>query len=219
MSDVLVIVSAALFDRARDAAGKKLRKGSVWPTDAYVSTNKAIANKLTGDLWLVTVREESLWLVAVLQRPRHDGRAWTAAANAVPVVDITELAGQLEFDSGTGVNVERMAMSLQTPRGLTAGDVAKLKAAAAGGRSAAIGEAELEAVVVKITAAVLGRTEAEVRADRKAAFKALEKAMKAGIDPDPRPEPAADPKYRELALRYRIPVELSDEEAAALDVD
>ncbi|MCY1059547.1 hypothetical protein [Nannocystis sp. SCPEA4] len=166
MSAVLVIVSAALFDRARDAAGKKLRKGSVWPTDAYVSTNKAIANKLTGDLWLVTVREESLWLVAVLQRPRHDGRAWTAAANVVPVVDITELAGELEFDSGTGVNVERMAMSLQTPRGLTAGDVAKLKAAAAGGRSAAIGEAELEAVVVKITAAVLERTEAEVRADR-----------------------------------------------------
>ncbi|MDC0672548.1 tetratricopeptide repeat protein [Nannocystis radixulma] len=131
-----------------------------------MSTHKAIANKLTGDLWLVTVREESLWLVAVLQRPRHDGRAWTAAANLVPVVDITELAGELEFDSGTGVNVERMAMSLQTPRGLTAGDVAKLKAAAAGGRSAAIGEAELEAVVVKITAAVLDRTEAEVRADR-----------------------------------------------------
>ena len=103
--------------------GKKLRKGSVWPTDAYVSTHKAIANKLTGDLWLVTVREESLWLVAALRRPRHDGRAWTAAANVVPVVDITELAGELEFDSGAGVNVERMAMSLQTPRGLTAGDV------------------------------------------------------------------------------------------------
>ena len=55
--------------------------------------------------------------------------------------------------------------------------------------------------------------------DAKAAFKALEKAMKAGSDPDPRPELAADPKYRDLALQYRIPVELGDVEAAALGLE
>ncbi|WAS90931.1 hypothetical protein [Nannocystis punicea] len=165
MADVLAIVSAALFDKARDARGRPLRKGSIWATDAYASTNKAIAGKLSGDLWLVTVRDEALWLVAVLERPRHDGRAWQAAANVVPVVDITELASELEFDTGSGVHCERMAMSLQTPRGLTAGDVARLKTAAAGAASSEIAGAELDAAIVKITAAVLGRTEAEVRAD------------------------------------------------------
>lgn len=166
MSDVLAIVSAAVFDKARDARGKPLRIGATYATDVYVSNNKTIAGKLSGDLYLVTVRDGALWLVAVLERPRHDGSAWRAAANVVPVVDITALASGLEFDTGSGVNLERMAMSLQTPRGLTAGDVARLRGAVAAAPSFAVDEAVIEALVVKLAAAVLGRTEAEVRADR-----------------------------------------------------
>ena len=42
------------------------------------------------------------------------------------------------------------------------------------------------------------------------------RAMASGEDPEPGPEVASRGDYRELALRFGVPVELTDEEAAAL---
>ena len=44
-------------------------------------------------------------------------------------------------------------------------------------------------------------------------------AMAGGTDPNPGPEVAARTDYRELAMRFGIPVELTDEEAASLGPD
>lgn len=158
--DMLVIVSAARFEKARDADQRPLRVGSVYPIDRFVSSHKALPNKLAGDLYLVTVRRDTLWLVGVLRRPRHAGDAWKAAPNTLAIVDVTQVAPQLVFDTGSGIHRERMAMSLQCPRALTSGDVARLQGAIDAAPSAEAGAAVVEATVVKVAAVVLGRSEA-----------------------------------------------------------
>lgn len=179
MSSVLAILSADIFRKARDASGRPLALGSVYPTTTYASTNRAIASKLDADLYLVTVQEGRLWLAAVLRRPKSGAKGWTAKPNVVPVADIQHLVPKLRFDSGSGINAKQMAMSLQTPRGLTDADVALLEGALEGGGSkgapksastgaaaAKVTPATIEAAVVAITARILGKTEATVRADR-----------------------------------------------------
>ncbi len=171
MGSVLAILSAAKFATARDAAGRALRPGSVYPVDAYASENPVIARKLTADLYLVTVREGRLWLVGALRRPKFTkGTGWRGKANGVPITDITGLVPRLTFDSGAGVQQAKLAMSLQTPRGLTDKDVTLIEQAIAA--SPVITPGMVEATVVRVTALVLDRTEAAVRADqgRYAAF-------------------------------------------------
>ena len=115
MGSVLAILSAAAFAKARDAAGRALRLGSIYPVDAYASANPVIAGKLTADLYLVTVRDGRLWLVGALRRPKFArATGWRARANVVPVTDITGLVPRLSFDSGAGVHPAKLAMSLQT---------------------------------------------------------------------------------------------------------
>jgi Tetratricopeptide repeat len=177
MSSVLAILGAEIFRKARDANGRPLALGSVYPTTTYASTNRAIASKLDADLYLVTVHEGRLWIAAVLRGPRSGAKGWAAKPNVVRVVDIQHLVPRLRFDSGAGINAKQMAMSLQTPRGLTDADIALLEGAIAGrgkgankgATRAAAGKvtpATIEAVVVMITARILGKTEAAVRADR-----------------------------------------------------
>lgn len=137
MPDLLAIVSKAVFEKQ---AGKSPALGARLRMDRYVSANKNLAPLATGGrLYLVTVRppDEELWLVAVLDQPKHDGTAWIARPCDTPLTDISPLRAKIKFESGTGITAKAgaLGMSLQTPRALTAADTALLDAAA--GSSAA----------------------------------------------------------------------------------
>ncbi len=128
MADVMAIVSKAVFEKF---AGKAPAVGVELGLDRYTSANKnldAVANN--GRLFLVTVRppNEALWLVAVLEHPKFDGEAWVAPQSTQPITDITALRDKLKFESGKGITAApgALGMSLQTPRQLTAEDVALL---------------------------------------------------------------------------------------------
>lgn len=143
MANVMAIVSKAVFDKMVGKAKPKL--GDVLVTNQYVSNNPRLdAVKGGGALFLVTVRppDEALWLVAILENPKHNGSAWVSAANAIAMTDIGALKDKLKFDSGNGIQAKpgALGMSLQTPRVLTDGDVALLRKAAGGAAPAASSE-------------------------------------------------------------------------------
>jgi hypothetical protein len=132
---VLAVVSKKVFEADARVGGKKLGLGGVWPTAKYVSTHASLRPLAEGGhLFLATVRppDEALWLVAVLLSPALDATGWRAAANGVPITDITPLKSKLRFASGSGITAAKgkLGMSLQTPRTLTAGDEALLRQAA-----------------------------------------------------------------------------------------
>jgi formylglycine-generating enzyme required for sulfatase activity len=132
MANVMAIVSKAVFDKMVGKAKPKL--GDVLSTNQYVSNNPRLESvRGGGALFLVTVRppDEALWLVAILENPKHNGTAWVSAANAVAMTDISKLKDKLKFDSGNGIQAKpgALGMSLQTPRVLTDADVALLRAA------------------------------------------------------------------------------------------
>ena len=127
MADLLAIISKAVFEV--DSKGAAV--GQVLPLDKYVSTNKALEPlRAGGRLFLVTVRppDERLWLVSVLESPKHDGKAWVAKRNVRPIADVSHLRGSIRFTSNSGISATKgaMGMSLQTPRELTAQDVGLL---------------------------------------------------------------------------------------------
>ena len=146
MPDMMAIVSKAVFERE---AGKSPAVGTRLGMDRYVSTNKNLGALAGGGrLYLVTVRppSEDLWLVAILDQPKHDGEAWVAARCGTPITDITSLRAKIKFESGSGITAKKgaLGMSLQTPRALTADDAALLDQAAsqaAGPSAAAAGQA------------------------------------------------------------------------------
>jgi uncharacterized protein (TIGR02996 family) len=132
MADVMAIASKAVFEKA---AGKRPALGAQLAIDRYVSTSKNLTPLARGGrLFVVTVRppDERLWLIAVLDQPVFDGAQWIAAPSAVAITDITHLRAQLQFESGAGLTPKpgALAMSLQTPRVLSAEAVALLEAAA-----------------------------------------------------------------------------------------
>ena len=132
MPDMMAIVSKAVFERE---AGKHPTPGTRLAMDRYVSTNKNLDPLAGGGrLYLVTVRppNEDLWLVAILDQPKHDGEAWVGKKCGTPITDITHLRSKLTFQSGTGIKAKpgALGMSLQTPRALTAADAALLDEAA-----------------------------------------------------------------------------------------
>lgn len=134
MTDLFVIIARAQFEAEHRAA----KVGDTLGYTRYVSTHAALEPVRTGgSLFLVTVRppDERLWLLAELRDPKHDGKAWVAAPSTVAVRDITALIPKLKFASGKGVTAKKgaLGMSLQTPRALTAEDVALLR----GGKAAA----------------------------------------------------------------------------------
>ncbi len=128
MSDVMAIVSKAVFEKV---AGKAPKVGTALGMDRYVSANKGLAPLGGGGkLYLVTVRppDEALWLVAVLDNPAFSGSEWVATACTTPITDISSLKPSLVFENGKGLPTTKgtLGMSLQTPRVLTAADVALL---------------------------------------------------------------------------------------------
>ena len=130
MPDMMAIVSKAVFEK--DAPKAKL--GDVLPMKLYKSASKHLDRLQEGGrLFLVTVRppDEALWLVAVLESPQFSGDKWKAAANRFPVTNLTPIIGKLKFESGKGLAAKKgaLGMSLQTPRVVTAGDVALMIAA------------------------------------------------------------------------------------------
>lgn len=124
---MLAIISKAVFEK--EAAGRA--PGEVLPVDRYRSASKHLEPlRAGGRLFLVTVRPpvESLWLVAVLEGLGFEDKEWRAAPNRVPITDITALIPRIRFESGKGIQAAKgaLGMSLQTPRALSAGDVALL---------------------------------------------------------------------------------------------
>ena len=126
MASVMAIVSKAIFG----AQASGLGVGDVWGTDRYVSTNKRLAPLAEGGtLFLVTVRAgDELWLVGALEEPKHDGKAWVAAANGAPIRVISDLLPKLVLANGKGITPKpgKLGMSLQSPRVLAEADVALL---------------------------------------------------------------------------------------------
>ncbi len=124
MTDLLAIVSKAVFDKTSPHAAV----GEVLDLDRYLSTHKALEPlREGGRLFLVTVRppDEQLWLVAVLEKPKHDGKAWVAKKNVRPISDLSSVRSRVRFTSNSGISATKgaLGMSLQTPRQLTPADV------------------------------------------------------------------------------------------------
>jgi hypothetical protein len=129
MASVLAIVSKAVFEKQ---ARRDVDLGAVIGLDRYASSHKAFEAVADGGaIFMVTVRppDEKLWLVGILENPKREGDTWVAAANAVPLVDITTAIAKLQFTTGAGLHAKKgaLGMSLQTPRGLTDADVALLR--------------------------------------------------------------------------------------------
>lgn len=127
---MMAIVSRATFEKEMPRS----KPGDLYKTDRYRSSGKALASLAGGGtLYLVTVRppNEELWLVAVLSNVAEKAGAWIAPeGNKMRITNITALRGKLQFSNGKGISGESgaMAMSLQTPRTLSADDVALLGA-------------------------------------------------------------------------------------------
>jgi len=136
MPSVLAIVAKAAFEPLDKQHGP-IAPGKVLPLTEYLSQNRALSGLAEGgSILLVTVRPpgERLWLLAVLEEPRSDGTKWSAAANAVPVRDVTDLIPRLRFSTGKGISAKpgALGMSLQTPRTLTDEDEALLRGTTGG---------------------------------------------------------------------------------------
>lgn len=135
VASVLAIVSKPQFEEhARRVGGAA--SGAVLGLSRYDSSHRALEPLVDGgDLFLVTVRpDDVLWLVGVLTAPRRADDHWTAEASTLPVTDVTPLVSKLRFANGKGLpsGPGKLAMSLQTPRTLTADDEALLRAAMGG---------------------------------------------------------------------------------------
>jgi len=124
MPSMLAIVSKDVFEKARAPSGKTLEVGDVYGPSQYISMNPSLLANLDEDLFLVTVRGDRLWWVGTLRSPKHDGKAFRSTADTQSIVDITKGAAKLKFSNGKGIQMDKMAMSLQTPRVLSDGDVA-----------------------------------------------------------------------------------------------
>jgi hypothetical protein len=129
VGNILAIVSKAQFEQDFD-----LKVGDLYETSEYLSKNKALDPVAdNGSLFLITARPgDSLWLIGILENPIFVGDRWTASANTVRIVDITDLMDKLVFESGTGIKFTpgNLGMSMQAPRRLTDDDVALLRTAA-----------------------------------------------------------------------------------------
>jgi uncharacterized protein (TIGR02996 family) len=134
---MMAIISKAVFEKL---AGKAPAVGTRLDLDRYVSANKNL-DRLGegGKLYLVTVRppDEALWLAAILDNPKFDGKQWVAKPSTTLLTDISGLRSKLVFESGKGISAAKgaLGMSLQTPRAVTAGDASLLDGA--GGRAGA----------------------------------------------------------------------------------
>ncbi len=156
MPDMLAIISKAVFEA--DAADASI--GEVLPLSRYASANKALAPLAAGGrLVLVTVRspDESLWLVAVLDHPKHVKGAWVATKNEVSITDLGPVKSKIRFASGGTITAKpgALGMSLQTPRLLAEGMVELMTGKHVPKRAKAkrVAPAKLESYVYKLEGA------------------------------------------------------------------
>lgn len=137
MASVMAIVSREVLSGLLPAG---FGLGALLPLDRHVSRQKALqALTAGGSLFLVTVRPERdrVWLAALIERPRFDGKAWRGAPNQIPVTDVTTAVRKLRFHSGVGVPPATddplgtrkitLGMSLHAPRILTPEDETVLR--------------------------------------------------------------------------------------------
>jgi hypothetical protein len=134
---VLAIISKAVYKHDAKIGGRVAGLGDVVPLTRYVSKNKGLSPVAAGgSLFLVTVRppDESLWLVAILESPKHDGENWNSPPNTIPIANISGQKNKIKFANGAGISAKKgaLGMSLQTPRVLADEDVALLRAASGG---------------------------------------------------------------------------------------
>lgn len=150
MGSVLAIVNKAMFERELSRAG--IKPSSFPPPssssssdapiltldiDRYISRGPGLAPlRDGGTLVLVTVRRreasESVWLVAILERPKLTSDGYVSRrTNVAPLTDVTELMREfLQADGGKLPVAGRLAMSLQTPRSMHEGWVNRFREAA-----------------------------------------------------------------------------------------
>lgn len=125
----MAIVSKAIFEQDFELA-----VGDLYETSEYQSKNKALsAVSEGGSLFLVTARPgDELWLIGILEQPIFIGDRWTASQNQVRIADVTDLMEQFVFENGKGLTFTpgNLGFALQSPRKLTADDVALLRGAA-----------------------------------------------------------------------------------------
>lgn len=132
MASVLALISKAVYEQLqrerREYGGYAL--GDVVPVDRYTSKHAAFDQLASGDsIVLVTVRPKGLLLLAILDRTKRAGEALTGATNRTPLVFIDKQLRRLRLADGKGITVplEKLGMSLQTPRILAAEDVVLLR--------------------------------------------------------------------------------------------
>lgn len=132
MASVLALISKAVYEQLqrerREYGGYAL--GDVVPVDRYTSKHAAFDQLASGDsIVLVTVRPKGLLLLAILDRTKRAGEALIGATNRTPLVFIDKQLRRLRLADGKGITapLEKLGMSLQTPRILAAEDVALLR--------------------------------------------------------------------------------------------
>jgi hypothetical protein len=137
MAGALAIISKAVFEKL---AGKQPKPGEVLRQLQRYDSRHAALEVLAepgGELFLVTVRpDEALWLVAVLPGPKRDKRGWASWINNMPMTDISVLRPLLLVTAGAQPG--KLAMSLQTPRVLSAHDEMFLRHVKVDAESAAV---------------------------------------------------------------------------------
>lgn len=138
MASVLALVSKAVW-----AGLGTFQLGDVVGIDRYTSKHAAFAQLEDGDsIVLVTVRPKGLLLVAILDQPKRRGDALVGAGNRTPLAFIDAQLRKLQLADGKGITapLDKLGMSLQTPRVLAAADIELLRGAAptSARRSAAV---------------------------------------------------------------------------------
>lgn len=138
MSDVMAVVDQPTWRREEGRFKTSFAPGYILKWHDYVTKDSLIERYLEpGDrLFLVTARQERLWLAAVYEQVRLESKVgtqfqWRAPYNKVPIIDITTLRAKLKFHTGNGLTAQhgKLGNSLQSPRMLTDRDVALLEAA------------------------------------------------------------------------------------------
>lgn len=130
--NVMALVSESRL-RALEAQYGPLEHGRVWPIDTFRSKRRGMKMLRGGRaLFLVTVRDNALWLLGALDHPVFDGTSWTAKPNTLAACDAHHVIPQLRFLSGKGIvaRPERLASALEKPRALAPSDAELFRALA-----------------------------------------------------------------------------------------
>jgi hypothetical protein len=128
MASVLALISKSVYEKLPSR-----QLGEPIPLDRYTSKHAAFAKLGPGDaIFLVTVRPKGPLLVAILDAPKRKGDALVGTTNTTGLAFITDQIPKLKLADGKGITakLDKLGMSLQTPRVLAEEDVALLRGVA-----------------------------------------------------------------------------------------